>query len=198
MTASTTSTKISDVSLNVYALRDDRVFHCGQRTREVVPQDRRDLWRLGRCPRPAGVAELVTNFRPRQLVRVGRLDPVDLRRPLVGDDRVTLTIHHDIPQYREQFATQARWLQTLPGVGPAICASSSPRSATFTVFNDFDKLVAYVGVHRPRRAAVPKAAGQSMTLARNQSACSVAANADVRRHQVTLNAYRFGHNFPVT
>jgi len=50
----------------------------------------------------------------------------------------------------------ARRLQTIPGVGPAICATLISEIGDIHRFNDFDKLVAYVGVHPAEQSSGQK------------------------------------------
>ena len=50
----------------------------------------------------------------------------------------------------------ARRLQTIPGVGPAICATLIAEIGDIFRFNDFDKLVAYVGVHPAEKSSGEK------------------------------------------
>lgn len=52
----------------------------------------------------------------------------------------------------------ARRLQTIPGVGPAICATLIAEIGDIQRFADFDKLVAYVGVHPAERSSGQKGA----------------------------------------
>jgi transposase len=52
----------------------------------------------------------------------------------------------------------ARRLQTIPGVGPAICATLIAEIGDIHRFNDFDKLVAYVGVHPAEKSSGQKGA----------------------------------------
>ena len=50
----------------------------------------------------------------------------------------------------------ARRLQTIPGVGPAICATLIAEIGDIHRFADFDKLVAYVGVHPAEKSSGQK------------------------------------------
>jgi len=50
----------------------------------------------------------------------------------------------------------ARRLQTIPGVGPAICATLIAEIGDIHRFSDFDKLVAYVGVHPAEKSSGQK------------------------------------------
>jgi len=50
----------------------------------------------------------------------------------------------------------ARRLQTIPGVGPAICATLIAEIGDIQRFADFDKLVAYVGVHPAEKSSGQK------------------------------------------
>ena len=50
----------------------------------------------------------------------------------------------------------ARRLQTIPGVGPAICATFIAEIGDIHRFSEFDKLVAYVGVHPAEKSSGQK------------------------------------------
>jgi transposase len=50
----------------------------------------------------------------------------------------------------------ARRLRTIPGVGPAICATLIAEIGDIQRFSDFDKLVAYVGVHPAEKSSGQK------------------------------------------
>lgn len=50
----------------------------------------------------------------------------------------------------------ARRLQTIPGVGPAICATLIAEIRDISRFADFDQLVAYAGVHPAERSSGQK------------------------------------------
>jgi len=52
----------------------------------------------------------------------------------------------------------ARRLRTIPGIGPAICATLIAEIGDISRFDDFDKLVAYVGVHPAERSSGRKGA----------------------------------------
>jgi transposase len=52
----------------------------------------------------------------------------------------------------------ARRLQTIPGVGPAICATLIAEIGDITRFTDFDQLVAYAGVHPAEKSSGQKGA----------------------------------------
>jgi transposase len=52
----------------------------------------------------------------------------------------------------------ARRLRTIPGVGPAICATLIAEIGDIRRFDDFDKLVAYVGVHPAEKSSGRKGA----------------------------------------
>ncbi len=52
----------------------------------------------------------------------------------------------------------ARRLRTIPGVGPAICATLLAEIGDIRRFGDFDKLVAYVGVHPAEKSSGRKGA----------------------------------------
>lgn len=77
--------------------------------------------------------------------------------PQIGFEMALLIAQHDlleqqIAQAEERVAglldgELARRLQTIPGVGPAICATLIAEIGDIHRFTDFDKLVAYVGVH---------------------------------------------------
>ncbi len=77
--------------------------------------------------------------------------------PQIGFEMELLIAQHDlferqIAQAEERVAglldgDLARRLQTIPGVGPAICATFIAEIGDIHRFSDFDQLVAYAGVH---------------------------------------------------
>jgi transposase len=77
--------------------------------------------------------------------------------PQIGFEMALLIAQHDlleqqIAQAEERVAglldgELARRLQTIPGVGPAICATLIAEIGDIFRFADFDQLVAYAGVH---------------------------------------------------
>lgn len=88
--------------------------------------------------------------------------------PQIGFEMALLIAQHDlleqqIVQAEERVAglldgELARRLQTIPGVGPAICATLIAEIGDIHRFADFDKLVAYVGVHPAERSSGQKGA----------------------------------------
>ncbi len=77
----------------------------------------------------------------------------------------------------------ARRLQTIPGVGPAICATLIAEIGDIQRFADFDKLVAYVGVHPAEKSSGQKGGPETSWRMAKSSACST-----TRRSRRTTHA----------
>jgi transposase len=88
--------------------------------------------------------------------------------PQIGFEMALLIAQHDLLD--EQIAQAearvaglldgelARRLQTIPGVGPAICATLIAEIGDIFRFSDFDQLVAYAGVHPAEQSSGQKGA----------------------------------------
>jgi len=84
----------------------------------------------------------------------------------IGFEMELLIAQHDlleqqIAQAEERVAGMldgelARRLQTIPGVGPAICATLIAEIGDIQRFSDFDQLVAYAGVHPAEKSSGQK------------------------------------------
>ncbi len=82
----------------------------------------------------------------------------------------------------------ARRLQTIPGVGPAICATLIAEIGDIHRFRDFDKLVAYVGVHPAEKSSGQKGGPEtSWQMAKT-------GNAHIRAALYQLSVVGLQHN----
>ena len=88
--------------------------------------------------------------------------------PQIGFEMELLIAQHDLFEQQIDAAEDrvaglldgelARRLRTIPGVGPAICATLVAEIGDIHRFTDFDKLVAYVGVHPAEESSGRKGA----------------------------------------
>jgi transposase len=88
--------------------------------------------------------------------------------PQIGFEMGLLIAQHDLLEQQIAAAEArvaglldgelARRLQTIPGVGPAICATLIAEIGDIQRFSDFDQLVAYAGVHPAEKSSGQKGA----------------------------------------
>ena len=83
----------------------------------------------------------------------------------------------------------ARRLQTIPGVGPAICATLIAEIGDIHRFAEFDKLVAYVGVHPAEKSSGQKGANPETSWQMAKT-----GNADLRAALFRMSVVGIQHN----
>jgi transposase len=119
--------------------------------------------------------------------------------PQIGFEMALLIAQHDlleqqIAQAEERVAglldgALARRLQTIPGVGPAICATFIAEIGDIRRFADFDQLVAYAGVHPAEKSSGQKGANPETSWHMSKT-----GNAYVRAALYRMSVVGLQHN----
>jgi transposase len=127
---------------------------------------RKHIDTLARASRPGG-GRPIGEHKAREILALAKetIAPPELERQ-VGFEMALLIEQFDLLERQIEDAESrvaslldgelARRLQTIPGVGPATAATLIAEIGDITRFGDFDKLVAYVGVHPAERSSGQK------------------------------------------
>lgn len=121
---------------------------------------------LARAERPGG-GRPIGDKKAREIVALAKetIAPPELERQMAFEMELLIDQHdlleHQIAEAEARVASLldgelARRLQTIPGVGPATAATLIAEIGDIGRFSEFDKLVAYVGVHPAEKSSGQK------------------------------------------